>query len=234
VHHGDAKRALDLRQAQPHGLDEVNVGIGGEHVVDQVSHHLRVRLRRELEPAVLQLLAQGLVVLHNPIVDHAQLAGLVGVRVAIDDGRGAVRGPARVRDACREVLLADAVSERLEVADLAHGADAQHLVLAFLDQAHAGAVVAAVFEPRKPLDESVDDIQLAARVGDDAARRHVLLRFLLLLAQTIGCVEVGRGAKLDPIRDCFAALAATEGKIRRAQIIIIIIIYYYYYYYYYY
>src|SRR5690606_28262852 len=93
----DPVRSLDLPQGRANRFLELpRVGL-----FDQVGKDLRVRLRPELVAQLLQLATQRTRVLDDPVVDHRETAGAVGVRVRVRRGRRAVRGPPGMRDPAR-------------------------------------------------------------------------------------------------------------------------------------
>ncbi len=127
----------------------------------------------------------ALVVGDNAVVNNDESAGVVAaLRVRVDSGGDAVRGPAGVRDAHMHVV------HRVHAQRVTPGCDLlfqrSHLALppdelralvgvAAID-ADAGAVVAAVLKALQPRDQVVDDLlprlgRQVVQVGKDSAHR---------------------------------------------------------------
>ena len=92
VHHGDAVRALHLKQRLLNRRFEIPLVVA----LHQVGQDLRVGFRAKGVAGAAQTLLQHLVVLDNAVVDQEEPAGAVGVRVSVGLRRLAVSSPARV------------------------------------------------------------------------------------------------------------------------------------------
>ena len=84
-------------QQAVHGLKEV--AAVAVVIVQQLGHHLRVRLGLEHIALLLQLLLQGDEVFDDAVVDHGELAALAHMGMGVDVVGLAVGGPAGVSDA---------------------------------------------------------------------------------------------------------------------------------------
>ena len=123
------------------------------------------------KPLALQFGAQLFVVFDDAVVYQRDPSRRVGccvrpgreVRVCVGDGRRAVRGPARVRDAGAglDVLGRDL---GLEFGHPRRAACAPQL--AALVHCHTARVVAAVLEPLQAFDEDRNDVARADRADD--------------------------------------------------------------------
>lgn len=140
------------------------------HVLDQLGDDLGVRVRLKLVAlGHEQLLEHGIVGDDAVVHDHKRVVGVRRVRVRVDVRRRAVRGPARVRDANVVVqqLRRRLGQARVLLGRLAQGVHLAHLfhkeqlgLRAVSVHGEARAVVAAVLETLKALEECVDDIAL--------------------------------------------------------------------------
>src|SRR5919109_3044255 len=139
--------ALELAEGLHDRLGEVAVVEG----LDQVRDRLRVRLRAEGVPILLEPCPELAVVLDDPVQHDRQLTVLAGgqrVRVAL--GHRAVRRPARVAETGRRLR---AVRRRggLEELEVPDGADIVEAVV--FQERDAGGVVAAVLESLEAVDQ---------------------------------------------------------------------------------
>ena len=139
-------------------------------------------------PSACELPLEGGVVLDDAVVDDGDGAVAADVRVGVAVGGRAVRRPAGVADA-------DAAGGRLVAQRFRQVGDAAGLLAQVQPVArqggHAGAVVAAVFQPPQPFDQ--DRLRLPpADVADDAAHGSPFL--------AEGIVK-GGGGECRPTRD---------------------------------
>src|SRR5690606_38257372 len=161
---GDGVRALEFADGQADRFEEARPAL---HVVmDLVGDGLGVGVRLELVALGAQLAAQGLVVLDDAVVHHADFeavaAGVVRMRVVLGDAP--VRGPAGVGDAGRGAGLRLAGAGR-QVGDASHG---PYTVDAPVQRGEAGGVIPAVLELAQAFDEDGDDIALGDGPYDSA------------------------------------------------------------------
>ena len=119
----------------------------------------------ELVSLFLKLPLQIEVVLDDAVVDHNDAPGTVTVRMGVLLCWTAVRGPSRVADAVLAVERAVS-DDLLEPRQLA--GTAPQLDRAITHDRHAGRIVAAVFEPPKPVDQNRHDLPRADVTNDSA------------------------------------------------------------------
>ena len=181
--HGDGEGAAQPRHGALHRLEQVAVVVA----VDQVGDDLGVGLGDEDVAGGLQLGAQLVVVLDDPVVHQADPAGrgdargLAGigdrgprpvreVRMGVVHHRRAVRRPAGVGDAGAALQMVGLDVGR----QLGHprGA-ARPAQLAVLVQGDAAGVVAAVLEAAQAFDQDRDDVARADG-SDDSAHGEAL------------------------------------------------------------
>ena len=93
--HRQRVRAVDALERSANRREEIALVVG----LDEVRHDLGVRVRCELVALRLQLGLELGEVLDDAVVHDEDLAVAVGVRVRVDVGGLAVRGPSRVSDA---------------------------------------------------------------------------------------------------------------------------------------
>ena len=118
-------------------------------------------------PLALEFGAELFVVLDHAIVDQRKTAALVGMRVGVFFGHGAVRGPTRVADSAvpMDRIFAEQLGEVLDAAD--GPADLQRALVA---QGHTGGVISAIFEATQPIQK--DGSRLGwTDVTDNAAHK---------------------------------------------------------------
>jgi hypothetical protein len=143
--------------------------------MQQMGDDLGVGLRKELVPLGAQLAAQRLVVLDDAVVHHRHLGVHAErcVRVGVDLGDAAVRGPAGVGDAGGR-LRVHFVGAGLEVGHATHRAHPLH---GPVQQRDASRVVSPVLEFAQAFDQ--DRNHIALRHGaDDATHELLPLGFL--------------------------------------------------------
>ncbi len=169
VRRHDAERVvpLEIGQRGADGGRETQLRV----LLDQVHHHLGVRLAGEGVPALGEPGAQFLVVLDDAVEDDGDAPRAVAVRVGVLLAGPAMRRPARVSetDARLRGVPADRLEQLVEVADSTHDVEP-----AGLDEGDAGGVVAAVLQA----SEAVEDDGLAGTTADvayDAAHACSLL-----------------------------------------------------------
>jgi hypothetical protein len=104
---------------------------------------LGVGLRLKEVPLLLELGAEGGVVLDNPIVDESQFAGAVEVRVRVLTGDLAMGGPAGMADACgaADGVFREGSGQVVDPADLL--ADGDH---SLLEGGDPGGIIPPVFK----------------------------------------------------------------------------------------
>ena len=121
----------------------------------QVRKDLGVRLREELDAALLESGAKRGVVLYDAVVDERQAPAVRHVRVRVRSRRKPVRRPARMRYADRVLgaaLLGESARKQLvELRDLSGLLVDLYAVLGL--ERDACGVVAAVLEPPETADE---------------------------------------------------------------------------------
>ena len=142
-----AVEEIDQREGAAQALqrrgDRLRRALARRHFVfDQKGRDLRIGLGGEAMALGDQLLAQGLEVLDDAVVDDGETGA--GVRMGVGFRRLAVRRPARVADADR-ALERRCLQARLEVLQLALGAQPRQP--AAFERGDARRIVAAVFEP---------------------------------------------------------------------------------------
>ncbi len=121
----------------------------GEFVLQQVRDDLGVGLAGEFVPVALEAGPQAREILDDPIVDHGDGAGAVGVRMRVGVRRPAVRRPAGMTDTDGSPRAGRRFGQRLfQVGQFARSA--QSMQPAVDDHGHARRVVAPVFQPAKP------------------------------------------------------------------------------------
>ncbi len=166
AHDGQAVGADEAARGVGDGrLEVAHVGVGLLH---QVGDHLGVGVALEGVAARGELLAQLGEVLDDAVVHHGDVAGARGMGMRVGLGGPAVGGPARVADAAgaREVEVGQRVGEPRHL-PLA----ADHLERAVLLDGDARRVVAAVLQPRQPLDEDALG-RVGPRVAHDSAHKR--------------------------------------------------------------
>ena len=188
AHRDEGVVALHLRVGGPHGGGEIAGVVVGEQVCD----HLGVGLGGEGATLGAQALAQGHVVLDDPVDHDVGAIGAVVVRVGVLLADPPVGRPAGVADAdaggpgeesngCSAglggaVALPQLGLERREVADCAHGLDA---ILG--DDRDSGAVIAAVLKALEPVQQQLtrrapaDVAHDSAHPSEDTSGRHGVL-----------------------------------------------------------
>jgi len=150
VHREQRECALEAGDDGAEGGDEV-VGCR-ELAPEQDGGDLGVGLAHEGVALREELVLQLGEVLDDAVVDDGELAVVGEVRVRVDVGRSAVRGPAGVTDAGRPVhhrVGAEVVAQHLELA----GALAHLEVAVRVDHGDTGGVVTAVLEAGKTREE---------------------------------------------------------------------------------
>uniref|UniRef100_A0AAG5DR65 Uncharacterized protein n=1 Tax=Anopheles atroparvus TaxID=41427 RepID=A0AAG5DR65_ANOAO len=178
---GERERALELLDHLLDQLTERVVRMLLPQVVDELRDRLRVGVRLERVPAQLEELLDVLVVRHDAVVHHDERVRVVrALRVRVELARGAVRGPAGVRDA--DVRLAR-LAEVDRFGRLADGV-LQHLHLAgALEQQDAGVgrdpvngdarrVVATVLEPLQPVQQQLQHVAARLRREEVEVREN--------------------------------------------------------------
>ena len=161
----DAVGAANVLQPLPHGVGQVAPIVLGE----QMWQDLAVGLAAKLHALLLQQLAQGRMVLDDPVVHHGQAAGRIRVRMGVLVRRAAVGGPAGVGNAQGAFLAVPAGQLRLEFHNVADRLDYAHLLAAM--NGHARRVVTAVLQTLEPLDQNRLGLPLA-KVCDNTAHRQ--------------------------------------------------------------
>ena len=136
---GEAERTFDERNGFQYSFFQVALVVAG----NQVGDHFSIGLGLEFDSFSLQLLFQDGVVLDNAVVDNRDVAVKALVRVCVFDGRGAVGGPAGVRDT--DMSLDRVILDlRFKRTDFSGGTNG--LYLSTIDKGDSRAVVAAVFK----------------------------------------------------------------------------------------
>ena len=157
------------RVEQPvHGLKEV--AAVAVVIIQQLGHHLGVRLGAEGVALLQQLLLQRDEVLDDAVVDHGELAALAQMGVGVDVAGLAVGGPSGVPDAqgARQVRAVMAhLPQHLDPALFL--ADPQHAVAA---HGHTGGVIAPVFHALQALQQNRGGL-LAAYVSDNSTHKKI-------------------------------------------------------------
>ena len=151
--HHDRAGAAQLRQRQPHRLDQRAIALIVQP--DQVGNHLGVRLRLERDSLGLQLGAQLSEVLDDAVLHDHQLAGEIHVRMRVALARLAVGCPARVADA--DVALDRRLRQpRRQVAQLADIAPDSDLPI--LDDGDPCRVIPAIFQPPQAVHDDLGGV----------------------------------------------------------------------------
>jgi len=179
VDHRDRVGAAQLLRGRAHGGEQVAV----VEAVDQVGDDLGIGLARKDIATRLQAHAQRFVVLDDAVVHQGDMARLreirgrrararTGVRVRIGDGRRAVRGPARVRDAggALQALVLDLRHQLGHARGAAGAAQATRAGAAQTGLMHrdAARVIATVFQALQALHQDGNDVARGDH-ADDAA-----------------------------------------------------------------
>ena len=121
-----------------------------ERLANEMGKDLGVCLGMELMPSLRELLAEGLVVFYDAVVDKVQAAGAIRVGMRVFTGHRAMRGPARVADPgrAREGVFFDFRSKVGNASD-----SLPHIDAALLEQSHTGRVVSPVFQPTETVNQ---------------------------------------------------------------------------------
>lgn len=164
---GNSVGADHLSQGLSHGFNEGSAITGGgavECLADKMGQNLGVRLRVKNMPALLELLAEGLVILDDSIVNEVEFSRLVCVRVGIIARHRAVRRPAGVADSS---LAVDGkfFDFRGEIGNAADGFS--HLDAAGVQEGQTSRIIAAVFEAAKSVEQDGKGIR-GADIGDNS------------------------------------------------------------------
>ena len=140
--------------------------LAGRIIVDVLGedgNRLSVGLTLELVPTLLEDKTKSSRVGDDAVMDDTELRGRIGLqRVAVDDGRGTVGGPARVRDRdlrneslrSVDVGLGDALAESGDLADLL---EEEHLSGLVAIDANTRGVVATVLLAGEARTEDLTD-----------------------------------------------------------------------------
>ena len=143
--------ALDPPQAAAHGLQHVVALVVVE--LQQLGHHLRVRVGGEVDALAHQVLLELQIVFDDAVVDDGDPAVLADVGVGVDVVGLPVGGPAGVADAQAPLQVRAAVDQvrqhlqpSLGLADLEPRRLGPHR--------HAGGVIAPVLHPRQALQQN--------------------------------------------------------------------------------
>ena len=159
----------DLFKRRAHRVDQPRLrGFALRRVVmlaDEMGEHFSIGLRLKGVPLADQVVAQGLVILDDAIVDERELVALVKVRVGILIRHAAMGGPAGVADA-HGALRRLGQQEIGQVGNAAHAL--AHLHRPTLDGGDTRRVVAAVFEPPQPIQEDGSRLGLSDISNDSA------------------------------------------------------------------
>jgi hypothetical protein len=99
AHHGERPGPLEPLARVAHGAHEVTLRGPVPGVLDQVGDDLGVGVAPQRVAGAGEIGAQLLEVLDDAVVDDGDAAAAIQVGVSVPVGRGAVRGPTRVRDA---------------------------------------------------------------------------------------------------------------------------------------
>ncbi len=160
-HHAKRKRAVKPRQnCSNRGA---RFGTAFDLPRDQMRDDFTIGLRLEVPPLGAQFVAERLEILDDAVVNQHDVADDVRMRIVL--GRGAVGGPARMRNAA--VAGQRAFGELGgKVEQLAGGAAA--VELAVVDRADAGRVIAAIFEPPQPIEQAIGDRALPQDTDNSA------------------------------------------------------------------
>ena len=158
LHDSDGIGTHHVVQGDAHGLEEVDM-LALLHVFNEVGEHLRVGRRLEGETTFLQFLTEAEVVFDDAVVNQGDATRLRHMRVGVHLVGLAVGGPTGVGDAD---MTADILgrSKGLQVGDLSFCFINVEFV-SLVEQRHAGAVVATIFEALQALDENGIGLLLA-------------------------------------------------------------------------
>ena len=144
-------------QQAVHGLKEV--AAVAVVIIQQLGHHLRVRLGLEHIALLLQLLLQGDEVFDDAVVDHGELAALAHMGMGVDVVGLAVGGPAGVSDAQGAGQVPTVMGQLPQSRHPAlFLAKAQHAIAAHGD---TGGVIAPVFQPLQPVQQNGGGLLMA-------------------------------------------------------------------------
>jgi hypothetical protein len=132
-----------------------------------VRDHFGIGLRRKDITLRLEVLAQSLVVLDDPVVHDGDFAA-GHVRMRVDRCRGTMRCPAGVRDpsASAEMSCLGLHGEIRDARGAHQTLEARYGTVP--DERETGGVVAAIFEPADAVDQERDHVLRGGR-ADDAA-----------------------------------------------------------------
>jgi len=138
---------------------------------DQMGDNLGIGFAFEFPSAAAQLFAKAFEILDNAIVDEGDV--LCGVGMRIVGGRRPMRGPAGMGDTdiAGGIVLAQ---YRDQIGKLALGPAANQLTV--VDRADPGAVIAAIFHPFQPVDQTIRD-WLLANYSNNSAHGFRVFRF---------------------------------------------------------
>src|SRR6266480_466995 len=141
--------ASQLRECLTDGRHQVTL----VELLDQVRHHLRIRLGDEHVALRLQVLPQLGEVLDDAVVDHHDLFVTVGMRVRVDDRGTAVRRPAGMADAepADRHLLGEALDQRIDLGGALYDGG---LAIRLVEDGDPGGIIAAVLEPLEALHDN--------------------------------------------------------------------------------
>ena len=163
---GEHDEGVGAAQPTDHRADGVGERAVAQLVLEQVRHHLGVGLRDQGVARLLELLPQLRVVLDDPVVDHGDPSGAVGVGVRVAIGRRPVGGPPRVAHR-RGPRRRRIVPERgLELGELA-GPPADR-ELPVREHGDTRRVVPPVLQPAQPGQDDRERL-VGPDVADDAA-----------------------------------------------------------------
>jgi len=141
-----------------------------EMVADPMSEHLRVRLRQKLVFQAEEFVAQGGVVLDDPVVDQCQFAGLIQVRMGVGIAGQTVSRPAGVADA-------QGAANRFLFKRFGQAGDAAdalaHFQGATVQRADPGRIIAAVLQPPQPVQKDRHGLLFSDITYNSAHRERV-------------------------------------------------------------
>ena len=135
-------------------------------IANQMREHLGVGVGFEFVAGGEQFLFERVVIFDDAIVNDGDFAGLIEVRMGIFVRGRAVRGPARVADAEISLDRFGFQKARKAFADFAHFLANEQI--AATHHSHAGAVIAAIFQPPQSFEQDGRG-RLFANVSNDAA-----------------------------------------------------------------